>query len=449
ISHGPMQTTNVTFGRQDTHSQNEKRIIINNPFSFDCNYLECNKYQKQNNNTEEKEQSSSSLNTDDTRMEKVDHPSIPQFKIENVLIGNQWMMLNDANSYEGKSSGESDKGVLVASEDNLTTEEGRKAGLICAICFYKCKSKKDLLMHQKSHSKSGKPHKCEFCPSSFTRSSHLARHRRMHTGERPFSCITCGKTFARQDKLKQHIRTSHGKIKTTPEPEEEPKSFTITNIPPEPPKVDTCDSTNEPIQTNEEQPVSPPPVKKEKRGRGRPRKYPIAASAPVTIVGPKRRRGRPRKIKNPLLEETWGHNIKEECNSPPESGNNDNLFLMEMSADDHLPIEPLIEIRTEPDNLNIAEDGRPLSSNPSYQSQNCDSNLTKNDDVKNDNLVENNTELDKHCNNSGNDNSSIMADDNMNEDDPDKTDDCVNENLIKNKDVIKEIDECAVPVDAN
>lgn len=44
---------------------------------------------------------------DANSMEKIDHPSIPQFKIENVLIGNQWMVLNDIASYDGKTSSDS------------------------------------------------------------------------------------------------------------------------------------------------------------------------------------------------------------------------------------------------------------------------------------------------------------------------------------------------------
>ncbi|KZV83608.1 hypothetical protein EXIGLDRAFT_309170 [Exidia glandulosa HHB12029] len=46
------------------------------------------------------------------------------------------------------------------------------------------------------------------CRMVFSRSEHLARHVRKHTGERPFSCH-CGKQFSRLDNLRQHAQTVH------------------------------------------------------------------------------------------------------------------------------------------------------------------------------------------------------------------------------------------------
>lgn len=46
------------------------------------------------------------------------------------------------------------------------------------------------------------------CNLSFTRSEHLARHIRKHTGERPFNCH-CGRAFSRLDNLRQHSSTVH------------------------------------------------------------------------------------------------------------------------------------------------------------------------------------------------------------------------------------------------
>ncbi|CAK7562615.1 MAG: Up in starvation [Sporothrix epigloea] len=46
------------------------------------------------------------------------------------------------------------------------------------------------------------------CNLSFTRSEHLARHIRKHTGERPFECH-CQRRFSRLDNLRQHAQTVH------------------------------------------------------------------------------------------------------------------------------------------------------------------------------------------------------------------------------------------------
>ena len=46
------------------------------------------------------------------------------------------------------------------------------------------------------------------CSLSFTRSEHLARHIRKHTGERPFQCH-CNRRFSRLDNLRQHAQTVH------------------------------------------------------------------------------------------------------------------------------------------------------------------------------------------------------------------------------------------------
>ena len=59
-------------------------------------------------------------------------------------------------------------------------------------------------------------HVCKVCSRSFTTSGHLARHNRIHTGERKHECPwpTCDARFARQDNCNQHYKThTNGKIK--------------------------------------------------------------------------------------------------------------------------------------------------------------------------------------------------------------------------------------------
>ncbi|KAJ7061879.1 hypothetical protein C8F01DRAFT_1138660 [Mycena amicta] len=53
------------------------------------------------------------------------------------------------------------------------------------------------------------------CRMVFSRSEHLARHIRKHTGERPFTCH-CGKQFSRLDNLRQHAQTVHSAAEDKP-----------------------------------------------------------------------------------------------------------------------------------------------------------------------------------------------------------------------------------------
>ncbi|XP_044252753.1 zinc finger and BTB domain-containing protein 8A-like [Tribolium madens] len=162
--------------------------------------------------------------------------------------------------------------------------------------------------------------KCDLCPSSFKRSSHLTRHQLVHTGERPFACDQCDKAFSRHDKLKHHIRKTHEEYEADYNMElasspSSPLPFVISHVRSE--------------ADDESSPPNPP-----KRPRGRPRKYPVVEKPLV-----KRGRGRPRL--NPVRPATNGENY--DITNLPYG----DLEYLTMPLQDSVIIEPYVEIKTE------------------------------------------------------------------------------------------------------
>ena len=73
----------------------------------------------------------------------------------------------------------------------------------CKTCF---RQKNHLDRHERTHIKE-KPFQCRHCDASFHHKHHLINHERTHTGEKPFQCQYCDSSFHQKTHLVRHERT--------------------------------------------------------------------------------------------------------------------------------------------------------------------------------------------------------------------------------------------------
>ncbi|MBO9481875.1 C2H2-type zinc finger protein [Salinisphaera sp. G21_0] len=79
----------------------------------------------------------------------------------------------------------------------------------CNKCEKRFDRKKNLARHIRVHN-GEKPYKCKVCKKNFSRGSNLKVHARTHNGQRPYKCDNCDKRFLHRSDLKKHIRIHTG-----------------------------------------------------------------------------------------------------------------------------------------------------------------------------------------------------------------------------------------------
>ena len=80
----------------------------------------------------------------------------------------------------------------------------------CEVCGKSFSTPQCLHKHTKHTHSDDRPYECDVCHKKFKQSSHLSRHKIIHTGVKPFQCTVCDRTFTQAVNLNSHMKTQHG-----------------------------------------------------------------------------------------------------------------------------------------------------------------------------------------------------------------------------------------------
>jgi uncharacterized Zn-finger protein len=107
-------------------------------------------------------------------------------------------------------------GRTFARSDGLKTHQSMHLGqkdFVCEQCEASFTRKGTLTEHTRrahSHVSDTKSWSCADCDKTFFCRQQLERHRRIHVGDRPHRCQHCIKSFSRSHHLSRHVEKLHG-----------------------------------------------------------------------------------------------------------------------------------------------------------------------------------------------------------------------------------------------